>query len=230
MQLAIKSTTTHCPVYYLEWRTPNHQTFKIVKDVLEKNGMLKVNRRNAGQPRQVRTILVEEEILERVDENPETSVRLLERQNTLPDLFDDLPLNLRNQMYFMHDGAQPHFARIVREYLNEQLTGRCIGRGNDAPISWPPRSPDSNPCDFFIWGDLKQNVYSHVVIKQERRSRYAKYSVLSILTAAFPSLRLDYEVWLLNNRTGAAPSLNITVSGDAFPTLSSLDKPVGRSV
>ncbi|KAJ8956405.1 hypothetical protein NQ318_015144, partial [Aromia moschata] len=28
-----------------------------------------------------------------------------------------------------------------------------------------------------------------VVIKQERRSRYAKYSILSILTAAFPSLR-----------------------------------------
>ncbi|KAJ8945097.1 hypothetical protein NQ318_005278 [Aromia moschata] len=33
-------------------------------------------------------------------------------QNTLPDLFDDLPLNLRNQMYFMHDGASKHFARI----------------------------------------------------------------------------------------------------------------------
>ncbi|KAJ8943093.1 hypothetical protein NQ318_009167 [Aromia moschata] len=41
--------------------------------------------------------------------------------NTLPDLFDDLPLNLRNQMYFMHDGAPPHFARIVSEYLNEQF-------------------------------------------------------------------------------------------------------------
>ncbi|KAJ8955745.1 hypothetical protein NQ318_008617 [Aromia moschata] len=45
-------------------------------------------------------------------------------QNTLPDLFDDLPLNLRNQMYFMHDGAPPHFARIVREYLNEQFPDR----------------------------------------------------------------------------------------------------------
>ncbi|KAJ8943679.1 hypothetical protein NQ318_015167 [Aromia moschata] len=44
-------------------------------------------------------------------------------------------------MYFMHDGAPPHFARIVREYLNEQFPGRWIGI-NDAPISWPPRSPD----------------------------------------------------------------------------------------
>ncbi|KAJ8977357.1 hypothetical protein NQ317_009554 [Molorchus minor] len=24
----------------------------------------------------------------------------------------------------------------------------------------PPRSPDLNPCDFFIWGDLKRKVYS----------------------------------------------------------------------
>ncbi|KAJ8942199.1 hypothetical protein NQ318_021086 [Aromia moschata] len=84
------------------------------------------------------------------------------------DLFDDLPLNLRNQMYFMHDGAPPHFARVVREYLNEQFTGRWIGRGNDAPISWPPCSPDLNPCDFFIWGDLKQRVYSVSIENEEQ--------------------------------------------------------------
>ncbi|KAJ8943680.1 hypothetical protein NQ318_015168 [Aromia moschata] len=47
-------------------RGPNHPTLKILKDVLEKM----VNRGNAGRPRQVRTIHVEQEILERVDENP----------------------------------------------------------------------------------------------------------------------------------------------------------------
>jgi len=25
---------------------------------------------------------------------------------------------------------------------------------------WPPRSPDLNPCDFFLWGYLKARVYS----------------------------------------------------------------------
>ena len=25
---------------------------------------------------------------------------------------------------------------------------------------WPPRSPDLNPCDFFLWGFLKETVYS----------------------------------------------------------------------
>lgn len=25
---------------------------------------------------------------------------------------------------------------------------------------WPPRSPDLNPCDFFLWGYLKSVVYN----------------------------------------------------------------------
>jgi len=25
---------------------------------------------------------------------------------------------------------------------------------------WPPRSPDLNPCDFFLWGYLKGKVYN----------------------------------------------------------------------
>ncbi|KAJ8982674.1 hypothetical protein NQ317_017664 [Molorchus minor] len=99
-------------------------------------------------------------LLNRLDADGNSCLDFL--QNTLPDLFDDLPLNLRNQMYFMHDGAPPHFARIVREYLNEQFPG------NDAPISWPPRSPDLNPCHFFIWGDLKQKVYSVSIENEEQ--------------------------------------------------------------
>ena len=26
-------------------------------------------------------------------------------------------------------------------------------------IEWPARSPDLTPCDFFLWGYLKQQVY-----------------------------------------------------------------------
>ena len=28
-------------------------------------------------------------------------------------------------------------------------------------IGWPPRSPDLNPCDFFLWGYVKSKVYEH---------------------------------------------------------------------
>ncbi|KAF2884703.1 hypothetical protein ILUMI_21469 [Ignelater luminosus] len=34
-------------------------------------------------------------------------------QNTLPDLMDDLPLDLRANMRFLHDGAPPHFTLNV---------------------------------------------------------------------------------------------------------------------
>jgi hypothetical protein len=27
-------------------------------------------------------------------------------------------------------------------------------------IDWPPYSPDLNPCDFFLWGYLKDKVYT----------------------------------------------------------------------
>ena len=29
-----------------------------------------------------------------------------------------------------------------------------------AGIEWPPYSPDLNPCDFFLWGYLKDNYYA----------------------------------------------------------------------
>ena len=29
----------------------------------------------------------------------------------------------------------------------------------DGGIEWPPYSPDLNPCDFFLWGFLKDNVF-----------------------------------------------------------------------
>jgi hypothetical protein len=27
--------------------------------------------------------------------------------------------------------------------------------------AWPPRSPDKTPCDFFLWGYVKDQVYIH---------------------------------------------------------------------
>ena len=28
------------------------------------------------------------------------------------------------------------------------------------PYEWPPRSPDLTPCDFFLWGYMKSQVYA----------------------------------------------------------------------
>ena len=84
-------------------------------------------------------------------------------QNTLPDLLEDLPLQLRREHWFMHDGAPPHFSVHVRNFLNQQYPNKWIGRGNNCPQKWPTRSPDLNKCDFFLWGMLKDYVYSSPV-------------------------------------------------------------------
>jgi len=79
-------------------------------------------------------------------------------QNDFQDLLDDVPLIVRQQGYFMHDGAPPHFRRTVRDFLDELFPERWIGRGG--PIAWPPRSPDCNPLDFYLWGHVKSLVYA----------------------------------------------------------------------
>ncbi|MFW5443335.1 MAG: hypothetical protein ACKE51_03370 [Methylococcaceae bacterium] len=57
-------------------------------------------------------------------------------------------------LLFQQDGAPPHYALIVRQWLNDTFPGAWIGRRG--PMEWPARSPDLTPCDFFLWGVLKQ--------------------------------------------------------------------------
>lgn len=75
----------------------------------------------------------------------------------LPELLEEVPLAGREAMWFMHDGAPPHFSIVAREFLDATYGGHWIGRAG--PQSWPPRSPDLNPLDFFLWGHLKSLVY-----------------------------------------------------------------------
>ncbi len=48
----------------------------------------------------------------------------------------------------------------LEEWLDENFSNRWIGRGRprDSNISWPPRSPDLTPMDFFVWGFVKEKV------------------------------------------------------------------------
>jgi hypothetical protein len=60
------------------------------------------------------------------------------------------------------DGSPPHFHRNVRGLLNRVLPQRWIRHGADGDnnlLPWPPRSPDLTPCDFFLWGFVKDSVY-----------------------------------------------------------------------
>ncbi|GBM70077.1 hypothetical protein AVEN_237189-1 [Araneus ventricosus] len=59
---------------------------------------------------------------------------------------------------FQQDGATSHYGNIVREFLDTAFPQRWIGRS--AVMAWPPRSPDITPLDFYLWGHVKQHVYS----------------------------------------------------------------------
>ncbi|GFU72870.1 uncharacterized protein TNCV_4909991 [Trichonephila clavipes] len=64
---------------------------------------------------------------------------------------------------FMQDGAPPHIGLCVQQFLRQHFTNdRVISRA--FPTAWPPRSPDLNPCDFWLWGYLKNLVYRGCLI------------------------------------------------------------------
>jgi hypothetical protein len=63
----------------------------------------------------------------------------------------------------MQDGATPHTANTILDFLHDTLRPSvishryhtCHGRGH----KWPPNSPDINPCDFFLWGYLMEKLF-----------------------------------------------------------------------
>lgn len=78
------------------------------------------------------------------------------QQNIIPAIRNAMDLN---DVWFMQDGAPAHYARKVREYLNEIFPNHWIGRAG--PLPWPARSPDLTPLDYFLWGHLKSVVYNN---------------------------------------------------------------------
>ena len=71
-------------------------------------------------------------------------------RDILPEMLENVPLQVRQRLWFQHNGTPVHFALDVREYLNNVFPNLCIGRGG--PVQWPPRSPDLNPMDFLLSG------------------------------------------------------------------------------
>ncbi|CAK9823987.1 hypothetical protein ANTRET_LOCUS2226 [Anthophora retusa] len=78
-------------------------------------------------------------------------------KNELSYLLEDVPLYSVQRMWMQLDGCPAHYGPQVRQWLNNRFPQRWIGRGGS--ISWPPRSPDLTPLDFYLWGTLKDKVY-----------------------------------------------------------------------
>src|SRR6185437_1012909 len=65
--------------------------------------------------------------------------------------------------YFQQDGARPHTANLTLDLLHDAFGNRVLSNRYPERFAvghhWPPYSPALNPCDFYLWGYLKDRVY-----------------------------------------------------------------------
>jgi len=104
--------------------------------------------------------------------NDENYRNVLEQK--VPALLVEVPLLLRRKMFFLHDEASAHFSRISSEYRNPIYPDRWIGWSE--PVQWPPRFPDCNSLDFFLFGsneiikNIQQNYERNIVLEYDEEN------------------------------------------------------------
>lgn len=99
-------------------------------------------------------------------------------RNEIEESLDTLPLAIVQNFWFQQDGAPAHNSRAVREYLSERFEDRWIG--TYSTISWPARSPDLTPMDYFLWGFIKNYVYQRQFDNIEELQRLVREAFASI--------------------------------------------------
>jgi hypothetical protein len=88
-----------------------------------------------------------------------TSDRIVQCWRTIfghGDLFDG---HGAENVWFQQDGTTTHTSGRSLGILREMFLGHVVSLRGD--IEWPPRSSDLTPCDFFLRGYLKGQVYKH---------------------------------------------------------------------
>ena len=59
-----------------------------------------------------------------------------------------------NNLSIVQDSAPSHHAKIIQNFLQEELKSRFV-----ANMEWLPSSPDCNLVDYSFWNEVKENVY-----------------------------------------------------------------------
>ncbi|GBN98142.1 hypothetical protein AVEN_265234-1 [Araneus ventricosus] len=79
-------------------------------------------------------------------------------QDVITNFVENLPLHELQNVWFQHDGSPPQKISNVEQYLMETFQNQVIGYGG---FMGPPRSHDLTPMDFFLWGNIKGQVYEN---------------------------------------------------------------------
>ena len=94
----------------------------------------------------------------RVSINSFPDYKHLLQENYVEYTYIFLPLLKLVFKIFQQDGAPLPWGSHVCWFLDETFANRWLGR--DGPTPWPPRSQDITPLDFFLWGYVKDRVFS----------------------------------------------------------------------
>ena len=82
--------------------------------------------------------------------------------------------------------------------LNDVFPDGWIGRGG--PTSWPPRSPDVTPLDFFLWGYVKTKVFTEEIANIEELKTRITHAVASVTPQMLLNTWKEFEKRLLKLR------------------------------
>ena len=109
-----------------------------------------------------------------------------------------------NKAYFQQDGATAHTAHMSMALLDNVFEDRIISK-----TIWPPRSPDLSPSHFFLWGAMKNSVYSnnpHTTDDLRMAiTEYIRNVDRAILNTVLTQFGVSINVWTL-----AGYTVNIT--------------------
>lgn len=90
--------------------------------------------------------------------------------------------------YFQQDGAPAHRTKQVQAWLKSKFGDRFVKSD-----LWPARSPDLNPCDYFLWGYLKDKVYASMPQTVEELKEKIKIEIekirITVLSRVFENMK-----------------------------------------
>lgn len=107
-----------------------------------------------------------------------------------------------SETWFQQDGAAPHTATDALNWLDTHFGDNVISL--KTLIEWPPHSPDLNPLDFFLWGHLKEHVYSPppTDLKQLKAAIVRKVKQISIDTCRAVIVNFNRRIGLVIQKKG----------------------------
>lgn len=109
-------------------------------------------------------------------------------QNDMLSLLEPIPDDERRSIIFQQDGAPAHNTNVVMNFLRNNYNGLIA---NNSATPWPARSPDLTPCDFFLWGFVKDHVYAERVHSLEELQNRVRRAIALITPQMLRKVHLE---------------------------------------